>query len=399
MRVGVLPDRLLAVDSRPNRIRDMPAKKISARIRDHFVELTDPRRRKITYPLINIVTIAICAVICGADDFVSIAEFGRKKRKWLAQFLDLRSGIPSHDRFNAVLGAIKPAEFEACLLSWITALHEITSGQIVAIDGKTLRRSFDAASSKSAIHMVSAWATTNQISLGQVVVDEKSNEITAIPQLVKMLELSGCLVTIDAMGCQVEIAQTIVDAKADFVLAVKGNQPTLLDGLEWFFMYHDAFDYAETSVSRHATRDKKAHGRQVNRSYVVCPVPSDLPDRKRWPKLKAIGYVVQETLRGGKRCREERYYILSKRLSAKRFAAAVRGHWSIENQLHWQLDVTFGEDQSRLRRGHSDANFSILRRTALSLLKNNHALTIGVKNRRLAAGWDESYLEQVLFGQ
>jgi predicted transposase YbfD/YdcC len=373
-------------------------KKVSARIQDHFVELTDPRRRKVIYPLINIVTIAICAVICGADDFVSIAEYGRKKRKWLAQFLDLRNGIPSHDRFNAILGAIKPAEFEACLLSWITALHEITAGQVVAIDGKTLRRSFDAASSKSAIHMVSAWATANQISLGQVVVDQKSNEITAIPQLLKMLEITGCLVTIDAMGCQTEIAQAILDAKGDYVLAVKDNQRTLHEGLKWFFCYNGAFNYDGVSVSRHAT-EEKGHGREETRTYFVCDVPDDLPDRHRWPKLSAIGMAVSETVRDGKRCYEERYYILSKKLSARRFAAAVRGHWSIENRLHWQLDVTFQEDQSRLRRGHADANFSILRRTALSLLKNNHALKVGVKNKRLAAGWDDEYLEQVLFGQ
>jgi predicted transposase YbfD/YdcC len=373
-------------------------KKLSARIQDHFVELTDPRRRKVIYPLINIVTIAICAVICGADDFVSIAEYGRKKRKWLAQFLDLRSGIPSHDRFNAVLGAIKPAEFEACLLSWITALHEITAGQIVAIDGKTLRRSFDAASSKSAIHMVSAWATTNQISLGQVVVDEKSNEITAIPQLLKMLELSGCLVTIDAMGCQTEIAQAILDAGADYVLAAKKNQPTLYEGLQWHFFYQASANDPRITVSRHATQEK-AHGRQEKRSYVVCPVPRGLPDAERWPRLTAIGMVTHESIRDGKECRDVRYYILSKQLSAKRFAAAVRGHWSIENRLHWQLDVTFQEDQSRLRRGNADANFSILRRTALSLLKNNHTLKVGVKNKRLAAGWDDEYLAQILFGQ
>jgi predicted transposase YbfD/YdcC/predicted DNA-binding protein (UPF0251 family) len=379
------------------RMSAMPTK-VSARIQDHFVELSDPRRRKVTYPLINIVTIAICAVICGADDFVSITEFGRKKRKWLAQFLDLRNGIPSHDRFNAILGAIKPAEFEACLLSWITDLHEITTGQIVAIDGKTLRRSFDAASSKSAIHMVSAWATANQISLGQVVVDAKSNEITAIPALLKMLEIKGCLVTIDAMGCQTEIAQAILDAKADYVLAVKGNQQTLYDGLAWFFCYNGTFDYDEVSVSRHKT-EEEGHGRRETRSYFVCEVPDDLPGRERWPKLSAIGMAVSETVRDGKPCYEQRYYILSKKLSAKRFAEAVRSHWSIENQLHWQLDVTFQEDQSRLRRGHADANFSILRRTALSLLKNNHTLKVGVKNKRLAAGWDDSYLEQILFGQ
>lgn len=196
-------------------------------IKDHFSELTDPRRREVIYPLINVVTIAVCAVVCGADDFVAIAAWGRTKREWLAKFLDLSRGIPSHDRFNALFAAIRPAEFEKCLLSWITALHEISDGQIVAIDGKTLRRSFDAASSKAAIHMVSAWATTNRISLGQVVVDDKSNEITAIPKLLQMLELSGCLVTIDAMGCQTQIAHDIVAAKADYVLAVKGNQPTL----------------------------------------------------------------------------------------------------------------------------------------------------------------------------
>ena len=373
-------------------------KKPSVRIRDHFANLTDPRRRKVLYPLINIVTIAVCAVICGADDFVSIAEFGRKKRKWLSQFLDLNRGIPSHDRFNAVLGAIKPAEFESCLLSWITALHEITDGQVVAIDGKTLRRSFDAASSKSAIHMVSAWATANQISLGQVVVDEKSNEITVIPQLLQILEISGCLVTIDAMGCQTEIAQAIIDAKADYVLAVKSNQPTLHDGISWFFLSQREKGFARTPVSRYETRER-GHGREETRSYFVCAVPRDLPDRQRWPKLAAIGWAISDTVRSGKHCYEMRYYILSKKLSARKFAAAVRDHWSIENRLHWQLDVTFQEDQSRLRRGHADANFSLLRRTALSLLKNNHTLKVGVKNKRLAAGWDDSYLEQVLFGR
>jgi len=389
--------RYLAHESQQIRKVAMP-KKPSARIQDHFATLTDPRRRKVIYPLINVVTIAICAVICGADDFVAIAAYGRKKRKWLAQFLDLKDGIPSHDRFNAILGAIKPAEFEACLLSWITALHEITAGQVVAIDGKTLRRSFDAATGKSAIHMVSAWATANQISLGQVVVDQKSNEITAIPKLLEILEISGCLVTIDAMGCQTKIAQAIVDAGADYVLAVKENQPTLYEAISWYFLTRREMGFARTQVSRHQTKDE-GHGRKELRSYFVCDVPRDLPDRKRWPKLTAIGWVISDTIRDGKRCYEMRYYILSKKLTARQFAAAVRSHWSIENQLHWQLDVTFQEDQSRLRLGHADANFSILRRTALSLLKNNHTLKVGVKNKRLAAGWDDDYLEQVLFGQ
>ena len=238
-------------------------KKVSARIQDHFVELTDPRRRKVMYPLINVVTIAICAVLCGADDFVSIAEFGRAKRKWLSKFLDLSAGVPSHDRFNAILGALKVDEFQECLLKLITALHEVTEGQVVAIDGKTLRRSFDRASSKSAIHMVSAWASANHISLGQVVVDEKSNEITAIPKLLQMLELSGCLVTIDAMGCQVEIAREIVEANADYVLAVKDNQPTLAQGIDAFFVDHAEDDFARIERGVTSPRKKGTVGRSA----------------------------------------------------------------------------------------------------------------------------------------
>ena len=331
-------------------------KTTSARIHDHFAELTDPRRRKVTYPLINIVVIAVCAVICGADDFVAIARFGRTKRKWLARFLDLTNGIPSHDRFNAILAAIKPAEFEKCLLSWITALHEITAGQVIAIDGKTLRRSFDTASGKSAIHMVSAWATTNQISLGQVVTDAKSNEITAIPQLLKMLEISGSLVTIDAMGCQTAIAETIIKSQADYCLAVKGNQPTLQQGITEFFSDQMEDNFARTMVRRYETHETQ-HGRDERRHYYICPVPDDLPDRGRWVHLRAIGMVISITQREGRECCDVRYYILSKFLSARRFAAAVRGHWGIENRLHWQLDVTFAEDQSRIRKGHADANF------------------------------------------
>jgi predicted transposase YbfD/YdcC len=369
----------------------------SARICDHFASLTDPRRRKVVYPLIDIITIALCAVVAGADDFVAIAEYARKKRTWLSQFLDLRGGVPSHDRFNAIFAAIKPAEFEKCLLSWITALHEVSGGQVVAIDGKTLRRSYDRASGKSAIHMVSAWAVANHISLGQVVVDAKSNEITAIPKLLEMLEISGCLVTIDAMGCQVEIAEKIVASGADYVLAVKGNQPTLHAGIEAFFLDHLEDDFARVSVGRYQS-DEKGHGREESRAYLVCDIPDDLPDRGRWKGLKRIGMAIGETVRGGKAVSDVRYYILSKRLSGKAFAAAVRGHWAIENSCHWSLDVTFGEDLSRIRKGHADANFSILRRTALSLLKNNHDLKVGIKNKRLAAGWDDSYLEQVLFG-
>jgi len=367
----------------------------SVRIADHFAELTDPRRRQVVYPLINVVVIAVCAVICGADDFVAIAKFGRTKREWLARFLDLETGIPSHDRFNAIFAAIKPAEFEKCLLSWITALHEVTDGQVIAIDGKTLRRSFDTANSKAAIHMVSAWATANQISLGQVVVDAKSNEITAIPKLLEMLELSGAMVTIDAMGCQTEIAKKIVDAGADYCLAVKGNQPTLHQGIIDFFERSSADDFTGIRMRHHLT-EENGHGREETRYYLICPVPDDLPDRARWVGLKAIGVAITEALRDGKQVSELRYYILSKFIAGRRFADAVRGHWGIENRLHWQLDVTFQEDQCRIRQGHADANFSILRRTALSLLKNETTLKVGIKNKRLTAGWDENYLEKVL---
>lgn len=369
----------------------------SVRMEEHFTELTDPRRREVTYPLLNVVVIAVCGVICGADDFVAIAKWGRTKRDWLAKFLDLSAGIPSHDRFNAILAALKPAEFEKCLLSWITALHEISDGQIVAVDGKTLRRSFDAASGKSAIHMVSAWAAANHISLGQVVTDAKSNEITAIPKLLELIEISGSLVTIDAMGCQTEIAKRIVAQDADYCLAVKGNQPTLHRGIMNFFEDHLEDDFARTKARRHETKER-GHGRDEERTYRVCPVPDDLPDRERWAGLQAIGLAIGNTQRNGKECFDVRYYILSRFVSGKRFAEAVRSHWAIENRLHWQLDVTFQEDQCRIRKGHADANFSSLRRMALSLLKNETTAKVGIKNKRLSAGWDETYLEKVLLG-
>lgn len=369
----------------------------AAQIAQYFENLTDPRRREVVYPLLNVVVIAVCAVICGSDDFVAIAKWARTKRGWLATFLDLSSGIPSHDRFNAILAALKPAEFEQCLLSWITALHAVSDGQIIAIDGKTLRRSYDTASGKSAIHMVSAWATANHISLGQVVTDAKSNEITAIPKLLELLEISGALVTIDAMGCQTQIAAQIVERKGDFCLAVKGNQRTLHNGIMDFFEEQLAADFAETTVRRHTTTEH-GHGRDEERMYFICPAPADLPDRDRWCGLKAIGMAISRTQRDGQECLAVRYYILSAFVSALRFASAVRDHWGIENTLHWQLDVTFQEDQCRIRQGHADANFSSLRRTALSLLKNERTAKVGVKNKRLLAGWDETYLEKVLFG-
>ena len=371
----------------------------TAGIEEHFQDLTDPRRREGTYPLVNIVVMALCAVISGADDFVSIAKWANMKKDWLAKFLDMSAGVPSHDRFNAILGALKPAEFEKCLLSWITALHAISGGQVVAIDGKTLRRSFDAASSKAAIHMVSAWATANHISLGQVVTDAKSNEITAIPKLLEILEIQGCLVTIDAMGCQREIAGQIVEAKADYVLAVKDNQPKLHEAIHEFFAQH-LEDDCESIACRRYESHEKGHGRLDDRYYYLAKLSDDFPFKEKWPGLKAIGMAVRVTEhQSGKQSDDVRYYIASRYLSGKKFAAAVRGHWGVENSLHWQLDVTFGEDQSRLRKGHADANFSLLRRTSLSLLKNNQTEKVGVKNKRLCAAWDDEYRLKVLCGE
>lgn len=301
----------------------------SVRLQDHFASLVDPRRRKVTYPLVNVVTIAVCAVICGADDFVAIATWGRLRRDWLATILDLEAGIPSHDRFNAIFQALDPGAFEKCLLGWIAGLHEATAGQVVAIDGKTLRGSFDEASGKSAIHMVSAWATANRLSLGQVVVDGKSNEITAIPELLKLLELEGCLVTIDAMGCQTAIAEAILGREADYVLAVKDNQPTLHRAIEGYFTSRMEDDFAKIEVGRHETKEK-GHGRVEHRSYYICDAPADLADRKRWKGLAAIGVAINMSTRHGKKTDAVRYYILSRRLGAKEFADAVRSHWTIE---------------------------------------------------------------------
>jgi predicted transposase YbfD/YdcC len=370
----------------------------TARIEDHFEDLTDPRRREGTYRLVNIVVIALCAVVSGADDFVAIARWANMKKDWLARFLDMSEGVPSHDRFNAIMGALRPPEFEKCLLSWITALHEITDGQVIAIDGKTLRRSFDAASSKAPIHMVSAWATANHISLGQVVTDAKSNEITAIPKLLEMLEIKGCLVTIDAMGCQRQIAEKIIDAGADYVLAVKENQPKLHQAIVDFFTEH-LEDNCESIACRRYETHEKGHGRKDDRYYYLAKLPEDFPLKAKWLGLKAIGMATRITeYTNGKTSDDTRYYIVSRYLGGKRFGGAVRGHWGVENSLHWQLDVTFGEDQCRVRKGHADTNLSLLRRTSLSLLKNNQTQKVGVKNKRLCAAWDDDYRLEVLCG-
>lgn len=376
----------------------MAVKNVAA-IGSHFEALEDPRVARTQYhPLINIVVIGISAVICGAQHFTEMEEFGRKKRDWLARFLDLKHGIPSHDTFNAVFARLKPEQFETCLLSWLTALQDLTDGQILAIDGKTLRGSYDTADSRAAIHMVSVWATANHLSLGSVVVDEKSNEITAIPKLLELIDISGALVTIDAMGCQKEIARKIVEEGGDYVLAVKDNQPKLHEAVHEFFAEQLETDFADTPHRYHETHEK-GHGRVEHRYYHLAPVPEAFPVREQWKNLKALGMAINITERDGQETCEVRYYILSKYVAGKRFAEAVRSHWSIENNLHWQLDVTFREDDLRIREGHGPANMSILMRTALSLLKQETTLRRGMRTKRLVAGWDEDYLEKVLTGK
>jgi predicted transposase YbfD/YdcC/predicted DNA-binding protein (UPF0251 family) len=370
----------------------------SASLIDQLGNVTDPRRGENIYPLVNVLFMTICAVIAGADDYVAITKFAHTKKSWFEKFLDLSAGIPSHDRFNAIINAIKPEEFEPILLAWITELHQITSGQVIAIDGKTLRRSYDNATGKAAIHMVSAWATANHITLGQTIVDEKSNEITAIPKLLEIIEVSGGLVTIDAMGCQKEIAAKIIDEGADYCLAVKGNQKALHEGIKAFFLDHLEDDFARIKVIEHHTNETM-HGRVDDRSYYLCEVPGDLPDASRWKGLHAIGMSINNTSRRKGDEIAVRYYILSKVLSGVDFAGAVREHWGIENSCHWQLDVTFGEDQCRIRKGHGDENFSTLRRTALSLLKQEQSAKCGIKNKRLNAGWDDGYMEKVIFSR
>jgi predicted transposase YbfD/YdcC len=249
----------------------------------------------------------LCATIAGADDFVAMADWARQHKDWLGRFLDLSNGIPSHDRLTMVFRRLDPAEFERCLLSWLAALHDVSGGRLLAVDGKTARQSFDSTAARSALHKVSVWAVSQKLSVAQVAVDSKSNEITAIPEVLKLVELCGAVVTIDAMGCQTEIAQAIVDGGGDYILAVKGNQPTLRGGVE-HFIEHMSDDFARVDVSRHETGEK-GHGRVEHRTYYVLDVPQDLPDAGRWKGLKQIGVAISDTIRDGKPCDDVRYYI------------------------------------------------------------------------------------------
>ncbi len=369
-----------------------------ATIPTHFAPLSDPRvEGRTAYPLLNIVFMAICAVICGVDTFTGMAVFAEPKRAWLSRFLDLSHGVPSHDTFNDVLAHLKPAEFERCLLSWVTSLVAVSGGQLLAIDGKTLRASYDTADGKAARHVVSVWATKNHLSLGHQAVAAKSNEITAIPQLLELVEVAGGLVTIDAMGCQKQIATKIREQGADYVLAVKLNQGRLYADVAGAFREAMAQDFVGVAHDQYET-EQSGHGRVEYRTYYTLPVQDRVRDQAAWADLTLLGVALRERQTGNEYGIESRFYIASRNLTAQEFATAVRGHWGIENQLHWHLDVTFREDASRIRKGHGPQNFSALRRTALSLLKYEKTCKNGIAIKRQKAGWDPKYLEQVLTG-
>jgi predicted transposase YbfD/YdcC len=366
---------------------------------DHFQRLDDPRvDRTKRHALRDIVAIAICAVICGAESWVEVEAFGNAKHDGLRTFLGLPGGIPSHDTFGRVFAALDPEQFEAGFRSWVAATARLTAGEVVAVDGKQLRRSHDRPTGKDALTLVSAWANANRLALGQVAVADASNEITAIPELLRLLALSGCIVTIDAIGCQTEIAAEIVRQEADYVPALKANQPAVHEAVAVLFREGQSTGFAGL---RHDSqrRVEKDHGRiEVRQVWAVSDpdLLTYLNADGAWPQLRSVAMVKAERRIGATSSHEVRYFLSSLPGEAATIGAAVRGHWGIENSLHWVLDIAFREDESRVRHGRADQNLAVLRRLALNLLRQETTAKLGVKAKRLKAGWDHTYLRRVL---
>lgn len=368
-------------------------------IKQYFEDLPDQRKQKgKRHKLIDIITIAICAVICGADDWASIEGYGNAKQDWLETFLELPHGIPSHDTIGRVFSWLEPEAFQTRFLEWVKAVVKETEGEVIAIDGKKLRRSHDRTNGKDAIWMVSAWAKENQLVLGQVKVDEKSNEITAIPTLLDVLDLNNCIVTIDAMGCQHEIANQIVEKGGDYVLSLKENQGNL---------YEDACALFDGAVEVEFHDVEFTDGKQVNKNHGRIEVRKcwSITDRdfihylrgyENWNGLRSIVKVRCRRITSSGESEEDRYFISSLRTPANHILSVIRGHWHIENSLHWVLDTAFREDDSRVRKDHAPQNFAMLRHIAMNLLKKDKCVKLGVKNKRLTAAWDNKYLLRLL---
>lgn len=361
---------------------------------EHFADMEDPRLdRKKLHLLTDIIIIAILAVISGSTGWVEMELFGKCREQWLSRFLSLPNGIPSHDTFGRVFTLIDLKQFQNCFINWTNSLRSFFSEELIAIDGKCLRRSFSSAQANNPIHIVSAWGHKNRLVLGQVKVDDKSNEITAIPKLLQSLWVKGCVVTIDAMGCQKDIANEIIERKADYILAVKGNQENLHAQIKSHFdqiaeMVHPTHEIWKTEES--------GHGRKDIREYHLFNDIQWLEIRDQWPGLKAVGAVCSYRQTQNKETLETRFYIMSKKLSAEEFAAAVRYHWGIENKVHWTLDVTFREDDCRIRDKNGPANMAVLRHIAMNILRMETSCKLGFKGKQFKAALSLEYLEKIL---
>jgi predicted transposase YbfD/YdcC len=359
---------------------------------EHFSGMNDPRvERSRRHKLIDIIVIGVVGALCGAESWEDIQMIAEEKESWLRQFLELPNGIPSHDTISRVFARFSATEFERCFSDWMKDTAQLTDGEVIAIDGKRLRRSFDKSSDKAAIHMVSAWATANGAVLGQVKVDDKSNEITAIPKLLAVLEIKGCIVTIDAMGCQKDIASQIIDKGADYLFGLKGNQSGTLGAVEMHF------DTTKSELESVTTTDAD-HGRVETRQYQVVEA-SMIPELAGWPGCRSAAMVTSTREVGDQKSTESRYYISSLPPVAETIAKGIRGHWGIENSLHWVLDVEFDEDRSRVRKGESPENLAIIRHVAINLLKRETSLKRASTGRkRLKCAMSNNYLGKVLFG-